>query len=279
MIIDTHTHTFPQTIARRAISHLETLSGCQAIGSGLEGDLLQSMEQAGIDLSIIAPIATSPRAHSINLKSAGQKNPKLLFLGAIHPQTENREEEICFLKEAGFKGIKMHPDFQDFRVDDEKVFPIYEAMEQNGLFLLLHAGEDVSFRGSRKGSPEKIARILTIFPRLKIIAAHMGGYDSWEEALTHLTGYDNLWLDTAFCAGTLSPDRFETLIKEFHFQKILLGSDWPWMEQRKSVEAIQSLSLSDVEKTAILGENMQKLLNGEENSSKRAAAPEYEPQE
>ena len=257
-IVDIHTHTFPPSVAAKAISKLEGTSSTKAIGSGLEDDLLVSMQESGVDISVVAPVATSPNCHSINLKSIAsrEKNGEsLYFLGALHPNTSNIREEIAFLKENGFNGVKLHPDYQDFFVDEQRMFPIYEELEKQEMFLLLHCGEDVSFVNSGKGNPSRTAKILKQFPELKIIAAHLGGYLRWDETLEHLGGYENVWLDTAYCAFKPEQQTMQKIIDTFTSKKILLGSDWPWMEQKKSIDYIKSLPISEDQKSDILGDN------------------------
>lgn len=260
-IVDIHSHTFPDSIAERAISKLEKSSGCKAIGSGLQKDLLLSMQASDVDISVVAPVATSPNSHSINLKSiaAREKFGDLLyFLGALHPETPDIPEEIAFLKENGFCGVKLHPDYQNFFVDDVKMFPIYEELERQGMFLLLHCGEDVSFRNSSRGNPSRTATVLKNFPELKIIAAHLGGYLRWNETLEYLAGFPNVWLDTAYCAFKPEPQIMQKIIDTFGTDKILFGSDWPWMEQKKSIDYIKNLPITEVQKGNILGGNALK---------------------
>lgn len=260
-IVDIHSHTFPDSIAERAISKLEKSSGCKAIGSGLQKDLLLSMQASGVDISVAAPVATSPNSHSINLKSiaAREKFGDLLyFLGALHPETPDIPGEIAFLKENNFCGVKLHPDYQNFFVDDVKMFPIYEELERQGMFLLLHCGEDVSFRNSGRGNPSRTVAVLKNFPELKIIAAHLGGYLRWNETLEYLAGFPNVWLDTAYCAFKPEPQIMQEIIDTFGTDKILFGSDWPWMEQKKSIDYIKNLPITEAQKGNILGGNALK---------------------
>ena len=263
-IVDIHSHTFPDSIAAKAIAKLEKTSGTNAIGSGMQKDLLLSMEESGVDISVVAPVATSPNSHSINLKSIASRElfpESLYFLGALHPDTPNAAEEITFMKENGFCGIKLHPDYQDFFIDDEKMFPIYEELERQELFVLMHCGEDVSFINSGKGNASRTAKVLRKFPGLKFIAAHLGGYLRWEETLEHLVGFTNVWLDTAYCAFKPAAETILQIINEFGTDKILFGSDWPWMEQKKGIDYIKSLSVSEEQKAKILGGNALKLFS------------------
>lgn len=260
-IVDIHSHTFPDSIAQRAISKLEKSSGCKAIGSGLQKDLLLSMQASGVDISVVAPVATSPNSHSINLKSIAAREKfgdSLYFLGAIHPETPDVHEEIAFLKANGFCGVKLHPDYQIFFVDDEGMFRIYEELERQGMFLLLHCGEDVSFRNSGRGNPSRTATVLKKFPELRIIAAHLGGYLRWNETLEYLADFPNVWLDTAYCAFKPEMPTMRKIIDTFGTDKILFGSDWPWMEQKKSIDYIKSLPITEVQKEDILGGNALK---------------------
>lgn len=263
-IVDIHSHTFPDSIAEKAISKLEKTSGTNAIGSGMQKDLLLSMQESGVDISVVAPVATSPNSRSINLKSIASREQfgeLLYFLGALHPDTPNVAEEITFMKENGFCGIKLHPDYQDFFIDEEKMFPIYEELEKQELFVLMHCGEDVSFINSGKGNPSRTAKVLKKFPGLKFIAAHLGGYLRWNETLEHLVDFRNVWLDTAYCAFKPETETILQIINAFGADKILFGSDWPWMEQKKGIDYIKSLPVSEEQKAQILGENALKLFH------------------
>ena len=154
--------------------------------------------------------------------------------------------------------MKFHPEYQDFFVDEPKLFPIYEALVKSGLIMLFHAGVDLGFPGPYHCTPSRLKKVLDAFPDSTIIAAHMGGYRYWDDVEKCLIGR-NLYLDTSF-SEELDNKRTEKLIKAHGAQKILFGTDSPWCDQAKEVSRIRSLNLSDDEINSILGGNAIRIL-------------------
>lgn len=260
MIIDFHTHCFPDELAGRAIPLLASRANIEPYTDGTVHGLRSSMRRAGISLSVVQPVATRPQqVRKINEWARSSQGGELLFFAAFHPDLEQPLEEIRLIKEQGFKGIKLHPDYQEFYVDDERLFPIYEAIFEEELIILFHAGVDVGLPPPVHCTPQRLARVLRHFPGGRIVAAHMGGYLCWEQVERELLGKE-IFFDTSFSFRDLGRERMKRLILEHGPEKILFATDSPWTDQRAEVDNIRSLGLPEDVTVMILGLNAASLL-------------------
>ena len=275
MIIDMHTHTFPDKIAYKTIAGMEKEIKQRrpyehpAILHGSAGELENSMKQNGIDLSVVLPVATREgQQESINRFAAAAneqwKKTGIFSFGAIHPDDGNYREILQKIRENGMKGIKIHPDYQQTEFDDIRYMRIMEYATQLGLIIVTHAGEDIGLPGHIHCTPDMVCRVMRSVQPEKLVLAHMGGWNMWDEFCEKLAGED-LYIDTAFChekspVPHLTKEGFEKVIRAHGADKVLFATDSPWSHQGEYAEFIKSLSLTQVEKNAILGDNAKKLL-------------------
>lgn len=263
MKIDSHTHCFLDNLAQRAIKKLAENSHIDPFLDGTAGDLSSSTKEAGLDYSLVCPIATKPsQVRSINewALSLRENYSNLLSLGTMFPNMDNPNEEAIFLRKNGFKGIKLHPDYQNTFIDDDSYYDIFKALCDNGLFLLTHAGWDVGLPEPRHCTPDRMAKVMKEFPDLTIICAHMGGVCEQDLVEKYYLG-KNIYLDTCFTHHHITGEELTKKIKIHGADKILFGTDSPWSDQKQQVEYINSLELTDEEKNKILGNNIAKLLD------------------
>ncbi|ATW26366.1 amidohydrolase family protein [Candidatus Formimonas warabiya] len=260
MLIDVHTHCFPDHLALKAIPVLAKRAGITAYANGTIEVLKKSMGCAGIDKSVILPIATKPEQTSvINRWVAGIEDSTIIPFATLHPDLDHWQEELRWIVEQGIKGVKFHPYYQDFYVDEKRMFPIYEKVFQSGLIVLFHAGIDMGFPDPCRCTPLQLKKVVEDFPGARIIAAHMGGYLFWDEVEKFLVG-KSLFLDTSFSFHKLGAAGMERLIQAHGAEKILFGTDSPWTDPSKEVSQIKSLKLTDHQLDLILGGNAQRLL-------------------
>ena len=266
MTIDFHTHTFPDSIAPKAITALESAAemfGLKAIADGTLNSLKISMKNAGIDYSVTFGVATKPsQVSSINNWAIENNNPEkgIIFFGAMFPDYENSLEEIKKLSNAKIKGIKLHGEFQNFPADSEKMFPVYQALSNAGLYVIFHCGDDLFAGDSGYSSASRVKNVADKFPDLKIIAAHGGSFKQWDKSIKYLAGKENIWIDISFLPGYITDELWNELLESFGYEKILLGSDFPWMAQQTVIDWLKSKNLDKKIETAILGGNAEKLL-------------------
>jgi len=267
MIIDFHTHVFPDNIAPNAIATLESAAemfGIKAVADGTLNSLKESMENAEIDCSVTFGVATKPsQVTSINNWAIKNNKPEdgIIFFGALHPDYENSLDEIKKLTNAKIKGIKLHGEFQKFSADSEIMFPIYQALSNAGLYVIFHCGNDFFVGDSGNSSASRVKNVADKFPDLKIIAAHGGSFKQWDKSIKYLAGKENIWIDISFLPGYITDELWDELLESFGYEKILLGSDFPWMAQQTVIDWLKSKKLGKKIETAILGENAKKLLN------------------
>lgn len=260
MIIDFHTHCFPDELARRAIPLLASRAGIKAYLDGTVKDLCRSMRDAGVSMSVVQPVATRPQqVRKINEWARNSQSKELLFFAAFHPDLDHPVEEIRRIKDEGFKGIKLHPDYQKFFVDEERMFPIYEAVFKEDLIILFHAGVDVGLPPPVHCTPRRLAKVLYHFPGGKVVAAHMGGYLCWDEVERELVGRE-VFLDTSFSYRKLGREKMCRLIVDHGPEMILFATDSPWTDQKEEIEVIRGLGLPEETTQKILGLNAMSLL-------------------
>lgn len=260
MIIDFHTHCFPEKVVNKAISTLIQTTGMTAYLDGTLDSLEKSMNDAGIDAGVLLPIATRPeQTVSINRWIGDIKSSKIIPFGTIHPDYGNWRREIKWLADAKIRGVKFHSDYQGFIVDEKKLFPIYEALLEEGLIILFHAGVDFGFKDNSSCTPKRLRRILDVLRGGKIIAAHMGGLLFWDEVKKYLVGQDIIF-DTSHCFEILGPQGIKSIIYEHGVDKIVFATDSPWKNQKTEVERIKSLEIGDGDLEKIFYKNAKKLL-------------------
>lgn len=263
MIIDIHAHCFPDELAPRALGVLSECSHVPACTDGTCAGLSASMRQAGVDRSAVMPIATKPsQVRSINNWAAGvnREHPDLICFGTLHPRQDDLQAEIDRLVADGIRGVKFHPDYQEFFVDESELISLYRALADAGLIVLFHAGVDIGLPPPVHCTPDRLARVVDAAPSLTVIAAHMGGYECWEDVERCLVG-KGLYFDTSYSLAELGPERMVALMRAHGIERILFGTDSPWTDQAAEVAGIRGLALTDEEVDAVLGGNAERLLD------------------
>lgn len=274
-IIDIHTHAFPPAIAGKALARLSANSQSLPFTDGTLPSLRKSMEEAGIALSVVLPVAThAGQVTGINdmaLKmNEAFQGGEILFFASIHPEFTNYREELARMKRSGIRGIKVHPFFQEADLDDIRYLRIFERAAELGLLVAAHAGLDIGFPGQVHASPGMARHALDEVGDFPFLLAHMGGWGNWDEAV-RLAG-TSVYIDTSFSIGARKPldgtgrkgfmgdEEALSLIRAFGAGHVLFGSDSPWSSQKESLEALERLPLDEDEKQEILGGNARRLL-------------------
>jgi len=236
MVIDVHAHVFEERQARRVMADMAERAQIPSFADGTLAGLLRSMDDAGIDLSVISRITTRPdQVEAVNTWLQGLRGPRTPSLCTMHPELPGMVDEVARLRARGFRGFKLHPDYQGFFVDEERMFPFYEAVAAAGMWILFHAGLDRGLPGSPvHATPARLLKVHRAFPQLKIIAAHMGGEDIYEETEAHLLGQD-VYLDTSFVLQKMPLQTLERFFCRHPTERILFGTDSPWSDQGRDL--------------------------------------------
>lgn len=228
---------------------------------GTYHSLLNDARRCGVDYSVVLNIATNPRQQkNVNDFAVSLLDVEgIIPFGSVHPDSPDALDELERLKASGIKGVKLHPDYQGFFIDEEKMIPIYEKIGSLGLITVLHSGYDIGYPRPVHCTPEMLASILPAFGGAPVVAAHLGGLYAWDETEKYLCGKD-IYLDTAYCGGILSPAIGKELFALHGADKILFASDAPWNSPEIDLGLIDCLDLNESDKKAILGGNAQRLL-------------------
>lgn len=261
MLIDFHTHCFPDAIAPRAIQKLSYASGgLIPYTGGTVSGIENSMKKHGVDISVVLNIATNARQQkNVNDFAASINNKETIFsFGSVFPFAEDALSELERIKSMGLSGVKLHPDYQGFDVDDERLIPLYKKISQLGLTTVFHAGFDYGFPPPYHATPDKMAKALKWFDT-PVVAAHWGGINCCEDVIKYLCG-KNVYFDVSF-GYSMMPRYYAQKITELHTpDKLLFGTDTPWHTPDMEMRLLKNLELSDADMDKITHKNALKLL-------------------
>ncbi len=264
-LIDFHTHIFPDKIAPAAVASLAQAGGTRPEGgTGTLDDLEGVALREGISLCVNLPVATRPdQAASINrfAREVNRREGRVISFGAIHPDAAEPERELAELAEAGFRGIKLHPDYQGHYADDPAVIRVVKEAKRLGLHTVFHGGVDIAFPNDVHAAPERISRLLSALGEGegKVIVAHIGGYRLWDDVERVLVGQDVLF-DLSYGIDHLPPEQLLRIVTRHGADKILFGSDYPWRDPADIDRVLSKLSLSDGQFSLIRSGNAERLL-------------------
>jgi predicted TIM-barrel fold metal-dependent hydrolase len=261
MIIDFHTHIYPESRAKKVLADVSRRANIPCYADGTMQSLLTSMAQGGIDLSVISRIAVkAERVDTVNHWLQQQVREGIVPLATVHPDLPVTSGWIEDIRHRGFKGFKLHPDYQQFFVDDKRMYPFYAAMEQEGMPVLFHAGLDRGLPPPVHATPKRLLRVYRDFPGLTMVAAHMGGEDNYDETEQYLLG-TGIYLDTSFVLRVMPLNTLKRFLRHHPIDRVLFGSDSPFKSPPVELKFLMSLPfLSLAEKEKIAGGNAAALL-------------------
>lgn len=265
MIIDAHTHIYPDSVAQRAIRTIidNTKGQLDAYTDGTYNNLIHSMDKAGVDFSIVLTVATNP-SQGIGIlqwiQKMRERSKRLLYFGSVHPYDSNYKELLREIKLIGLQGIKFHPAYQDFPVDSKDAYKVYEEALKNDLVLHFHSGFDMSLPHCDYTSVERFSKFVNDFKGSKIILAHAGGDNEWEKVMD-LLGGKQCYFDIAFVLENMKRSGQAKELYRQNDDYFVFGTDSPWRDQQHYVELIRaSVTMNDEQKEKMFYKNIQKLI-------------------
>jgi len=262
MIIDTHTHCFPDALAPRAISTLASGSHEPPHTDGTVGGLLASMDRYGVDKSFVLNIATNPHQQDNVNKfavSINNKNGRIYSFGSINPDCDDKKATAKQIKESGLYGIKLHPDFMGHEIDDDSFFEVFAACAEYDLTVVIHAGLDFVSKDHVHATPKMILRVIERFPSLRLVCAHLGANFMYEKSSRLLCG-KNIWIDTAYSSHVGDVEGAKRVFDSHDGDKIMFATDTPWETPSDTEAFIGKLGLSAEQKEKLFHKNAEKLI-------------------
>ena len=261
MIIDFHVHIFPDELAARVMPVMAERAGVEVAYDGTASGLLRHMDKSGVDISVVQPVATRPGQHkSVNSFGRAIRGERIVPFGAVHPADEDVPAIIASLATDGFPGVKLHPEYQEFYPDEERLFPLYEACAAHGLMVLFHCGEDIGLT-SLRGTPDRLAAVVERFPELTFVLAHSGGFQMWEDVKKHVVCRPAV-LETSYTIPWLPAEAAVGIWRAHGIERVVFGSDGPWDSAARQLKLIRNSGLTEDELAPILSGNALALLGG-----------------
>jgi predicted TIM-barrel fold metal-dependent hydrolase len=261
--IDFHTHIFPDKIAKQAVEKLAEESGeYRPRTDGTLGGLLASMDAAGIAKSVVANIATRPSQMLPILDFCRHiQGPRIAPIVSFHPDNTPDEVESLLAQAArlGIRGVKLHPMYQGFAIDDRRMFPFYQLIEHHGFFVIFHTGLDIAFPGNLQADVERVKKLAEQFRALTIVTTHVGGWRQWDRS-GMLGRLANVYTETSMTLTEMGEEEFLRLLSQFDEDRVLFGSDSPWTDQQEMLERMLRLKTTDSTKEKMLFLNAEALL-------------------
>ncbi|MFP3903964.1 MAG: amidohydrolase family protein [Armatimonadota bacterium] len=257
MIIDCHTHIFPEKVVENAMGSLGEMYGVAPVVMPTADNLRAHMDECGVDKSVICPVATKPdQVPSINRWVAGLDRKRIIPFGALHPAYKDNEGEIEFLLDSDIRGIKLQPFFQHFELITDATDRLLNQVGDR-LFIIMHAGDEMVHQEHIEPNPQRLAKLVEMYPFLRMSAAHLGGYRVWDDVEEHLVGRE-LYFDLSYTFNQASDERIMRVIENHGYERILWASDFPWQSQCESLEGLKRLPLTDEVKQDILSGNIRR---------------------
>jgi predicted TIM-barrel fold metal-dependent hydrolase len=260
-IINAHAHIYPEKIAAKATDTIGVFYDIKMqMPAGTAERLLEDGASAGITRYVVHSVATTAhQVRSINefIKRECEAHPEFIGFITLHQDLSEEEviSEVEWALANNMHGVKLHPDFQKFNIDDEVAEKFYRAVGAR-LPILFHIGDD-RYEYSK---PCRLVKMAKKYPEVRFIAAHFGGYRCWSE--TELfAGLDNVYFDTCSSLPFISAEEAKRIIDLHGADKFFFATDFPMWDSKSELERFNKIPLTEKERQMIFSENIKKLLN------------------
>lgn len=259
-IIDSHAHIYPEKIAKKATETIGVFYDIEMeMPAGTAERLIEDGRGAGVSRYVVHSVATTAhQVRAINefLLRECKAHPEFIGFITLHQELTEQEvvREVEWALENGFKGIKLHPDFQKFNIDDECAEKFYRAAEGK-LPILLHMGDD----RYEFSAPERLVKMAKKYPDTTFIAAHFGGYRCWHKSELY-KGLLNVYFDTCSSLPFISPERAKEIIDLLGADRFFFSTDFPMWDAKGELERFNKIPLTESEREMIFSGNIKRLL-------------------
>ncbi len=267
-VFDIHTHTYPEAIAKKAVTNLGNFYNFIPEGTGTYAHLSGQAEENNVKGYLLFSVATN--AHQVkkvndSIAALAEQSRKEGFLtvgfAGMHQDFPDFAGEIDRVEKMGLRGVKIHPDIQGIDIDAPRMLSLYEIVEGR-MPVYFHIGDNrPEYRFSE---PKKLRRVLDMFPKLEVVAAHLGGYKATNEAIEYLAGHPRVWYDTSSSLWHLPAEGASRIIAALGHDRVMFGTDYPVKNPATELELFSHLSLTDSQREDILWNNAVRFLHLEE---------------
>jgi predicted TIM-barrel fold metal-dependent hydrolase len=281
-IFDSHTHLFSQTVIAN-VSKLDGLAPAlslevsKAFSRTDKAALKRESGAAGVQACLLLPTASANGVRRTNglFLDAVEGEANLLTAGTLHPSFPGIDEELERLSRRGARALKLCSFSQVFDLCSEETFRMFDKIRARNIstgsrfFVILDtfSQADFYFGALREHltTPGKLSRLVTEFPEIDFVGAHMGGLCApYRELREHLSPRQNLYLDTSNAAHVLSKDEFLKMLRFHGPDHIIFGTDWPWFGHAEEIPRIHALlseaGFSAEEQSKVFSGNICRLL-------------------
>ena len=259
-IIDAHAHIYPEKIAEKATVAIGKFYDIKMeMGAGTTTRLIEDGKRAGVSKYVVHSVATTAhQVRSINEFIKGEMDKHKEFIGfmTLHQDLTEKEieEEVAWCVGNGFKGVKLHPDFQKFYIDGGDAEKIYKIVGDK-LPILFHVGDD-RYDYSK---PFRLVKMAKKYPNVKFISAHFGGYRCWDDAKLYV-GLDNVYFDTCSSLAFITPEKAKEIIDMLGAERFFFATDFPMWDALGEIERFNAINLNETQREMIFSKNIKKLL-------------------
>ncbi len=265
MIIDFHTHVFPDALAPKAGASLSATAGFSMVSDLTVSGQLAVMAEDGVDHAVVLNTVTNTRqVEKVNLFAleTAKNHPTLSVFASVHPLGEDPVGLLQRMYDKGLRGLKLHPDYLGIPFDDPVYHPVLKLASDLQIPVVIHAGFDPVSPGKIHATPKAIRKVMAEFSELVLICAHMGGMTLWDEVLEELCGR-KVYFDTAMCSERtgMTTAMGRALVSAHGAKNILFGSDMPWARPSEILTFMEGWGLTEKEREAILWKNGAALLH------------------
>ena len=268
MVIDFHTHVFPEKIAKSTIEALAKNSTSIPYTDGTVQGLIDAMERADADISIALPVLTKPTQFEsvakfvigVNQSFENKTGRKIISFAGMHPACEDIDGKMQYLQSQGIKGVKIHPDYQQTYIDDDGYYEILRCAKKYDLIVVTHSGVDDGYsQYPVRCTPERVLKLIKEVDHGKFVLGHYGAHRLWEQTLEMLAG-ENVYFDTAYTFNDISEELFKKILFKHGTDKVLFATDCPWRDIKDDLSILRSYKLDKEVEDKILYKNALNLL-------------------
>lgn len=263
-IFDIHTHTYPEAIAEKAVTSLNAFYEFVSEGKGTYAELAENSRENGVVGMLLFSVATNPhQVQKVNDSIAAlaersrSEGFETVGFAGMHQDYPDFAAEIDRAESLGLRGVKIHPDIQGIDIDSPRMMGLYEIVEGR-MPVYFHVGDNRE--KYRFSEPKKLARVLDRFPKLEVVAAHLGGYGVWDDAINELAGRPNVWYDTSSAVWAITPERAGEIIKKLGVDRVMFGTDYPVKNTAGEIERFLKIDLTEKEREDIFCNNAKRFL-------------------